>query len=45
MKLEIAVRTPDEATASGGSVKVEKLLKRSGDIVKAGERIALLRTG
>lgn len=42
MKLEIAVRTPDEATASRNAT-VEKLLVRAGDVVKAGGKIALIR--
>jgi len=39
MKLEIAVKTPDDQKAG----KVEKLLILPGETVKAGGRIALLR--
>lgn len=41
MKLEINVDVPD----SVGKAKVEKILVKPGDVVKAGDRIALLRQG
>ena len=40
MKLEIAVKAPDDITAG---TKVEKLLVMPGDTVKAGGRLALLK--
>ncbi|KAK4999290.1 hypothetical protein LTR66_001654 [Elasticomyces elasticus] len=40
MKLEIAVRTPEDSKPA----KVEKLLVMPGEMVKAGGRVALLRT-
>jgi len=40
MKLEIAVRTPEDV-AKGA--KVEKLLVKPGEMIKAGGRIALVR--
>ncbi|KAH7115897.1 allophanate hydrolase subunit 2-domain-containing protein [Dendryphion nanum] len=46
MKLEIAVRTPDNAVIAcneGQTVKVEKLLVKPGDTVSAGGKIVLLR--
>ena len=39
MKLEINVDVPDSMPRS----KVEKVLVKPGDVVKAGDRIALLR--
>ena len=39
MKLEINVNTPEDAE----NAKVEKMLVRPGDAVKAGEKLALLR--
>ncbi|KAJ9659577.1 hypothetical protein H2201_007326 [Coniosporium apollinis] len=46
MKLEIAVRLPEDIGAeSDKTAKVEKLLVRPGDTIKAGGRIALVRTG
>ena len=39
MKLEIAVRAEDELAGS----KVEKLLVRPNDVVKAGDPVALVR--
>lgn len=44
MKLEISVRLPEDlVTANGPSAKVEKVLVRPGDTIKAGGRIALVR--
>ncbi|KZV81306.1 AHS2-domain-containing protein [Exidia glandulosa HHB12029] len=44
MKLEIAVRLPDDVVPTASSlVKVDKLLVRPGETVKAGGKIALLR--
>lgn len=40
MKLEINVNTPDDM----GKAKVEKLLVQPGETIKAGEKIALLRS-
>ena len=46
MKLEIAVKTPDAAAASGGAkLRVEKVLVKPGDTVTAGGHVALLRKG
>ncbi|KAH7025475.1 allophanate hydrolase subunit 2-domain-containing protein [Macrophomina phaseolina] len=46
MKLEISVRLPEGlVTADGPPVKVEKVLVRPGDTIKAGGRIALVRRG
>ncbi|KAF2084687.1 hypothetical protein K490DRAFT_75644 [Saccharata proteae CBS 121410] len=46
MKLEISVRIPEDLViASGPSVRVEKMIVRPGDTVKAGGKIALLRKG
>jgi urea carboxylase len=42
MKLEIAVKTPD-SLKQAGEMKVEKLLVKPGDSVKAGGHLALLR--
>lgn len=45
MKLEIAVRLPEDVGAeSDRTAKVEKLLVRPGDTIKAGGRIALVRS-
>lgn len=44
MKLEIAVRTP-ESFASSNRAKVERLIVRQGETVKAGGHIALVRVG
>jgi biotin carboxyl carrier protein len=40
MKLEINVNAPDDL----GQAKVEKVLVQPGETVRAGERIALLRS-
>ncbi|KAF9634163.1 Biotin/lipoyl attachment [Lasiodiplodia theobromae] len=46
MKLEISVRLPDDVVTAGSPpAKVEKVLVRPGDTVKAGGRIALVRRG
>ncbi|OJD29029.1 urea carboxylase [Diplodia corticola] len=46
MKLEISVRLPDDmVTAGSAPVRVEKMLVRPGDTVKAGGKIALVRRG
>lgn len=46
MKLEISVRLPEDlVTANGPPAKVEKVLVRPGDTIKAGGRIALVRKG
>lgn len=43
MKLEIAVKTPDTAVATGVKLQVEKLLVKPGDTVTAGGHLALLK--
>ncbi|KAL1613445.1 hypothetical protein SLS54_010607 [Diplodia seriata] len=46
MKLEISVRLPEDMVTTGGPpVRVEKVLVRPGDTVKAGGRMALVRRG
>lgn len=42
MKLEIAVRVPDDVTAGA---KIEKVLVKPGETVSAGAKIALVRRG
>ncbi|KAL1642198.1 hypothetical protein SLS58_005538 [Diplodia intermedia] len=46
MKLEISVRLPEDMVTTGGlPVRVEKVLVRPGDTVRAGGRMALVRRG
>lgn len=44
MKLEIAVKTPENTLVGKEKIKVEKVLVKPGDTVQAGGRLALLRT-
>jgi urea carboxylase len=45
MKLEIAVKTPNEAAETNTKLRVEKLLIKPGDTVSAGGHLALLKKG
>ncbi len=45
MKLEIAVKTPEDVVTAEAKLRVEKLLVKPGDTVTAGGHLALLREG